>query len=103
MIDRLSSAGFALVPVLNMAGGDKGVLAWRRNSSQLVVITAWSDDYALAARLPPVRDWSRPFAPTVDDRLSVASFADVVDEVLRPRHSLPDEPVGWSTVAGESR
>lgn len=91
---RLFDAGFSVVPVLNMAGNDTGVLAWRRDVVDLVVITAWDDDYALGARVRRDRDWSRPFAPSVGLRHGPASFAEVADRMLRPRHGLVVEPKG---------
>lgn len=89
-VARLYGAGFDVVPVLNLRGGDTGVLAWRCDPNDLVVVTAWSDDFAVAARLPPDRDWSEPFVATTDNRLGPARFADVVEHVLGGRHRLLD-------------
>lgn len=97
---RLSDAGFAMVPVLNMRGGDTGVLAWRRDVLDLVVVTAWSDDFAVGARVPHGRDWSRPFAPSVGRRHGPAPFADLVDLVLGGRHHLGDDPECVPSVEG---
>ncbi|HVK22020.1 MAG TPA: hypothetical protein VM677_11725 [Actinokineospora sp.] len=91
---RLSEAGFSVVPMLNMAGHDTGVLAWRRDAVDLVVVTAWDNNYALGARVRRDRDWARPFAPTGGLRVGPASFSDVVGRMLRPRHGLVVEPEG---------
>lgn len=98
VVSRLADAGFAVMPVLNMHGGDTGVLAWRRDVLDLVVVTAWSDDFAVGARVPRGRDWSRPFAPTVGRQHGPASFADLVELVLGGRHRLDDEPDGAECV-----
>lgn len=99
-IERLRSVGFSVVPALNMAGGDMGVLAWRRTPVHLVVVTAWSDDCALSARLPVDQDWARPFVQAVGNRLGPASFADVVADLLRPRHQ---SEVDCAAAPGDAR
>ncbi|MGQ0840578.1 hypothetical protein [Actinokineospora sp.] len=91
---RLSDAGFSVVPILNMHGGYTGLLAWRRDVLDLVIVTAWSDDSAFGGRVPRGRDWSRPFAPTIGVRYGPAPFAEVADRLLRPRHGLVVEPEG---------
>lgn len=91
VLARLREAGFGVVPVLNHHGGDTGLVAWRRDPLALVLVTAWSDELAFAARAPRDRDWSRPFASTDGARYGATSFAEVVEQVLRGRHRQSDE------------
>lgn len=82
VVVRLRTAGFDVVPVLNMHGVDTGVLAWRRDPDDLVVVTAWSDDFAVGARMPRRQDWARPFAASARLSLGPVSFSDLVEQVL---------------------
>lgn len=93
VVARLHEVGFGIVPVLDMHGGDTGVLAWRCDPVDLVIVTAWSDDFAVGARVPRGRDWSRPFTATVGRRSS-GSFAEVVEQVLSGRHRLDERLAG---------
>ncbi|MEU4444914.1 hypothetical protein AB0K14_03125 [Actinosynnema sp. NPDC050801] len=87
VIARLRAAGFLVAPNFDGNGFDSGLLFVQQRQGHMAVVCAYSDDYALGARLPLLRDWSRPFESTLAHPAAVAPFADVVDELLRPARS----------------
>jgi hypothetical protein len=84
-VTRLRLAGFTVLPSLDANGFDTGLLFARQVSTHLEVVSAWRDDYALAARLPYARNWLKPFEPTIGAGSEVVSFADAVDQLLNVR------------------
>jgi len=83
-VTRLRLAGFTVLPSLDVNGLDTGLLFARQVSTHLEVVSAWRDDYALAARLPYARNWLKPFEPTIGTGSEAVSFADAVDQLLSP-------------------
>jgi hypothetical protein len=93
-VEDMRVAGFSVLPMLNSSGIDDALLFWRWSDDRaaLDAVAAWSDDYAVWARLPPDREWADPFKPTVGERYRPVSFADVVRAVQSRPHPRP--PVG---------
>lgn len=87
VIARLRAVGFLVAPNFDGNGFDSGLLFVQQRQGHMAVVCAYGDDYALGARLPLSRDWSKPFEPTLAHPAVVASFAEVVDELLRPARS----------------
>lgn len=58
-------ARFSVLPMLNSSGIDDALLFWRWNEDRAVLdaVAAWSDDYAVWARLPSDRDWRTRSGP----------------------------------------
>lgn len=81
-VTRLRLAGFTVLPSLDANGFDTGLLFARQLSTHLEVVSAWRDDYALAARLAHKRNWLTPFEPSLGEGSAVVSFADAVDQLL---------------------
>jgi hypothetical protein len=84
VITRLRAAGFLVLPSFDSNGLDSGLLFVQQRQGHVAVVCAYGDNYALGARLPMSRDWSQPFNPTISRRAEVVSFAEAVDELLRP-------------------
>jgi hypothetical protein len=93
VIARLRAAGFLVAPNLDGNGFDSGLLFVQQRQGHVAVVCAYGDDYALGARLPLSRDWSQPFKPTTSRPAVVVSFAQAVDELLRPARSASSEAI----------
>lgn len=99
-VEDMRVAGFSVLPMLNSSGVDDALLFWRWSEDRAVldVVAAWSDDYAVWARLPPEREWADPFKPTVGQRNRPVSFAEVVGAVQRrprPRAPIGEPDAAW--------
>jgi hypothetical protein len=100
-VEGMRVAGFSVLPMLNSSGIDDALLFWRwsEDGTVLDAVAAWSDDYAVWARLPSDRDWTEPFRPTARQRNRPVAFEEVVRAVqprLRPRPPTgPPGDAGW--------
>jgi len=97
-VARLRRAGFTVLPSLDAYGFDTGLLFARRVATHLEVVSAWRDDFALVARLPYARDWTKPFEATLNQGSKPVSFAQAVDWLLT---SPQDEGYGDAVLGDE--
>lgn len=65
-VKRMLDAGFELLPTLNEQGLDTMLqfYKWGPKRVYLDVAVVFHDGYAVASRMPPVRDWRQPFENT---------------------------------------
>lgn len=81
----LREAGFAVLPLPSATGRDDALLFWRIRPAYVDTVAVWSATYAVALRIPPVRDWADPFKPSIPIHQDVGSLHDVVHRLLRLR------------------